>query len=186
MLFLKCNERIKTYKFPIFKIVLSVIIVALLIFRGHIFSLEIDNTFLNITERVGCALLGMYFILCICVSCAEILLLHERRQKENINVENATQRAKTYEIEQVLSLLESNDIIEIIILSNKKAIELGASSDSINGKSALFDKKYYIGNEKDVTLPSIRKKLACDYSVDGKISVLSIDGVSPSFYKIRD
>ena len=56
--------------------------------------------------------------------------------KENkINIENARTYSEIYSVDCVLSLLEKNDIIEILIASGDQIIKLGASSDSHPGKA---------------------------------------------------
>ena len=150
----KCNDAIKTYKYPIFKIVLSNVLIALMVCNGYIFP--INNNVWKIFVRVICTLIAVLCVLCVYISCAEIILLCERKRMANIDVVSANKKAKECQIDFVLSLLESNDIIEIAIVANNQIIEFGTSSNSLNGSSCLFDKKYYVDGKEYVTIEDVK------------------------------
>ena len=173
---MKCNEDINSYKLPVIKVVLFSLIIALLINRKRFVS--IDNSLLDAVIGVTCALIAMVCVLCICISICEMLLLHDRREATKIDLENAIMHSKNYSINSILTLLEENDIIELLALSHGQIIRLGASSNSSPGNSHFFDKNYYVNDEDSVTIEELIKVLS-RYSVDGELCVISIDGISP-------
>ena len=110
-----------------------------------------------------------------------MVLLNERRTKANIDAKVVAEYGKYCSVDYILSLLESNDIIDILIISNNQLIRLGASADSRPGSSKFFDKNFYINDRDNVTIEDLKETINT-YSVNGKVCVVAIDDVSPSSY----
>lgn len=180
---LKCNDNIKSYKFPLFKIVLCVFVIVTLINRDEFINIK-DSLWSVILSAV-CVLICILSILCIYLSFGEILLLKERRDNDKIDVENAQKHSFNYSIDIIFSLLEGNDVIEISIISNNQIISVGASSDCSPGSSLFFDKSYYINKSYEISFKELQEKLN-KYSVDGEVCVVTIDGMSPTNFKIDE
>lgn len=172
----RCNKNIRTYKIPVIKIVLCCLLVALLISRNYF--IHINSSFWNTIIGIVCFQMVILSILCIYLSVGEIILLNEHKNDAQININNAMTHCKTHSVDYILSLLERNDIIEISILSDDQIIKLGASSDSHPGSSYFFDKNYYVNNKNNITIKELREVIN-NYSTNGKICVIAIDGASP-------
>lgn len=86
--------------------------------------------------------------------------------------------SKEFSIEEILSLLVTNDIIEIWIVSNNKIIEIGSSSDCREGSAQFFDKHYYVNEKEFTNIDQLRTEIL-PYFVDEKVKAISIDGISP-------
>ena len=79
-------------------------------------------------------------------------------------------------IDDVLSQIESNDIIEYQILADDRAILIGASSDNRYGSDKFFDKKYYCDKQEFDTIDELSNALS-KYLFDDCLKVMSIDGI---------
>jgi hypothetical protein len=142
------------------------------------YFIHINNSFWNFIIAIASFLIGMLSILCIYVSIGEMILLNERKNKDKINIEKAMKNGKYYSVDYVLSLLEKNDIIDMLILSKDQIIKLGASSDCNPGSSSFFDKEYYVNDKNNVTVEELNEMINF-YSTDSKVFVVAIDGVPP-------
>lgn len=173
----RCDENIKTYKFPAIKIVLCSLLVVLLISRNYL--IHINNSLWKTIIDLVCFQVVILSILCIYLSVGEMILLNERKKEDKINIEKARTYSKTHHVDSILSLLEENDIIEISILSNDQIIKLGASSDCHPGSSHFFDKNYYINSKNGITIEELRG-IINNYSTNSKVCVVAIDGIPPN------
>ena len=79
-------------------------------------------------------------------------------------------------IDDVLSQIESNDIIEYQILADDRAILIGASSDNRYGSDKFFDKKYYCDKQEFDTIDELSNALS-KYLFDDCLQVMAIDGI---------
>lgn len=174
------DESMNSYIYPVVKIVLCIVIILLLIFRGHF--IQINQLLWDIIERVFCTALGSACILCIVISFAQLLVVHDNRSEKQALTSKQMEKVRRFPIEKIISLSRDNDIIEFKIVSKDMCLNIGASSDSKRGDSVFFDKLYYIGNREYDNLGSFMEELT-KYSIDGQISVVSIDGVSPEYYQ---
>lgn len=172
----KCNDDRNSYTYSITKIPLCIVLIILLISRNDF--IHVDNYVLNIIIGIFCVAAVLASALCIYISVAEIMLIHEKREKVKTDLNHALKYSKEFSIEEILSLLVTNDIIEIWIVSNDQIIEIGSSSDCREGSAQFFDKRYYV-NEKEFTKIDYLRTEILPYFVDEKVKVISIDGISP-------
>lgn len=170
------NKAVKSYKYPTAKILIFVLLIFLLIYRGQI--VHINNKIVDAVIGVLCAIVGIGCIFCIYISICEIIEVNDKRKITNTAACDAIEKCKVCAIEEVVSLVNSNDIIEIRIVSKGKIFEIGSSSDCKNGSSKFFDKHFYAEKNEFTSLESFQEAIQV-YSDSGKISILSIDGVFP-------
>ena len=170
----KCDTSIKSYTYPIVKLVLSSLLIVVLIERGR-FS-PISNFFGIVVERAVCVTMGVLAILCFYISIGEMLLLYERNKKGKKDLEKAMARSKNLSVSYILSLLEDNDIVEILIAYEQRIVTVMASSDSRHGSSKFFDKHYAIDDEEYLDFVAFKDALL-PYAIDGAFCVIEIDGV---------
>ena len=149
-----CNDNIKSYKYPIFKIIISIIFIVILINRSIFFC--INNVILKTVVAIACAALVVICILSIYISFNEIILLYEKRHEESIDMREILIRAKKFSVEYIIKLLKSNDIIEIKVMCNNELIRIGASSDCHVDSFEFFDKSYYINDKEFKTVEEIQ------------------------------
>lgn len=170
------NTSLKSYAYPIIKIMICVALVLFLINRGHFYSIE--RISLRIIEGIFCVCLGLASILCIYISAAEMIIVHDNRtQTENVS-DKEIEKCKVYSIDEVVIMAEKNDIIEIQIIEDGRCLNVGSSSDCKAGSSKFFDKMFYIGKEEFKNIEDFKKSLtAC--STNGELSVIKIDGIKP-------
>jgi len=178
---LKYNEGLKSYKYPIIKLLICLALIAIFIFRGHI--IHIDNRVADIIVTVCCTVLGVICIYCVYISVIEILQVHENKMAASAALNYNAAESRDLSIEEIVKLAETNDIIEILIITNGESITVGSSSDCKQGSSRFFDKEYYIGKETFPGIPEFKEALM-PYSSDGKLSVILIDGLKPKHWKI--
>lgn len=170
------NENVKSYKYPILKIIVCVILIITFINRDRI--IYIDNKVINIIIGILCTTVGIVCIYCIYISVYELFLVHGNRAKETVSSNSITAKSKKYTIDEIVFMAETNDIIEIQIVSKNRTVEIGSSSDCKNGSSKFFDKLYYIDDETFENIKDFKSELLA-YAINGQISVVHIDGITP-------
>ncbi len=170
----KCSEKIRSYTYPVIKIVLCILLIIFLINRNHFFVIQ--SSFWEIVVRIICFQIIILAVLCIYISAAEMILLRERRATAAVS---DLPEGKDYRIDDLVSLLESNDIIEITAAMDDKVIRFGASSDCRPGDAHFFDKSYYIDDKADIGIDEVKQALKRCTDND-LIRVLTIDDIPVS------
>lgn len=170
----KCSEKIRSYTYPVIKIVLCVLLIIFLVNRNHFFV--IHSSVWEIVVRIICFQIVILTVLCIYTSAAEMVLLHERRTAA---AASALPEGRDYRIDELVSVLESNDILEITAAADGKVIRFGASSDCRSGDARFFDKSYYIDDKADIGIGEVKQALK--HCTDNDlIHVLTIDDIPVS------
>ena len=172
----KVDEKIVSYTAPVLKAVVSVLLIAVML-AIRIWA-PISSPEWDVIIGVASAMLMLLLVLRIALSFCEMLLLSERREKSNLDIQAAIKKSKKCSVDYVVSLLESNDIIDVAIFWGGRVVCFGASADSHQGESRLFGKQYYIDDKSDVAIKIVRETLE-KYSENNEICVISIDGVTP-------
>ena len=175
------DDNATSYKYPIIKLLLSVLILAAIYNLNLVF--HFNGEIANFTVNFLCRILICAGIIRIILSIAEILTIPGNRKKTAAVSDKEKKRSKTCSVDKIVSLADSNSIIEIQILSGNKKIKVGASSDYDKGKSEFFDKLFFIGEKEFETADDFRNALRM-YSDGDKMTVISIDDLPPEDYKI--
>ncbi len=176
------------YTPSIIKLLVCSAILTLLYYRGVIYTYLSDK----MLYAVNTLALVIHFSVVICIlnTIAEFVYTYRNRKqlKKNNDIKQkkrkGTSKSRMLSIDDIVSLVAKNDIIEIELLIGEKTILVGASSDCNKGDSNFFDKRYYV--EKDeydsiVLFVEALNSLDCN----DLFEVLLIDGVSPYSYKIK-
>lgn len=174
----KCNENLKSYTYPIVKILICVVIILIIINSNKFIPVNENNVLIESFIRIISVGFVISSIMCIYISASEMILIHENRFKKNISLRSGVQNSKEYSFDELVNLVEKSDIIEIEIFVNNNLIEIGSSSNSNNYDSKFFDKLYYIDKNEFVDINDFKVSLI-PYSKNGKISVTAIDGINP-------
>lgn len=152
MSWLTVNKSLRSYKFPIIKIIVAVITVAALGIAS--WNLDVENEMLTYSVRfVGLVLMFTSFV-CIGIAFLEIEEINKRKRKSS-RKKKAKPQGKLYRINQLIELLDKNDIIEIVIQLNDTDIKIGTSSD-MTRSGKFFDKKYFIDECEYITLDEFK------------------------------
>ena len=159
-----------SYKIPIIKVVTSLLIITACMFRGSIFHVE--NKLLIFIFSFAAVALVISCVLIVYISCCEIFATFENTHESVI----AKGTYNLMHIDDVLSQIESNDIIEYQILADDRAILIGASSDNRYGSDKFFDKKYYCDKQEFDTIDELSNALS-KYLFDDCLQVMAIDGI---------
>lgn len=173
----KCDTSIKNCRYPIAKIVLSCLLIALLVMRGCFFS--ISSGFWELATGILCAIIVVLSVLCIYISFAEMLLLYERREKKHFG--KAISQSRVFSVSYILSLLEVNDIVEILLACDNRIITVMASSDNRQGSAKFFDKCYHIGDSTFTEFVDFKEAII-PYAIGGEFCIIEIDGVPANRY----
>ena len=168
------NKNVKSYTYPILKIIICAALIIAFIYRDRIFF--INSKSVNIVIDVLCTAVGIVLIYCIYISACELLQAHENREEAALS-DGVTAEGKKYSVDEIVYMAEVNDIIEIKIVSKNKIVTIGSSSDCKNGSSKFFDKLYYIDEQMFENIKDFKSKLLA-YAISGQISVVSIDGIA--------
>jgi len=169
------NEEIKSYTYPIIKIVVCFVLYLILLKRNGLFS--ISGRFGNFIITFLVLVITIAAVFCVYISVVEIIELHNRRKDAKRDV--AELATKYYLLDDIIDLIEKNDIIEIEIKTNQEVIKVGCNSDNKLADNIFFDKKYYCGDAEYETIQEFREKMLM-YSKRGKIMVHAIDGIVES------
>ena len=176
---LSFNENIQTYSYPILKMLVCGLLIATLICRKN-FLPDLPRVW-NIITTIISFVIGILSMLCFEIAVAEIISLSERREKIKKNA-GAPACALQVTVENIVSLAKKNDIIEFCILVNNRHILLGTSANSKQGSSHFFDKHYYVDDKEFLTLEEFTQ-LLIEFSTDGTLCVIEIDGTKPQHYR---
>lgn len=75
---------------------------------------------------------------------AELIPVHDNRSKEKSVFAKEREGSRKYSVDAILSLVSSNDSMEIRILSKEKRVEIGSGSKCEACDSKSYDKRYCI------------------------------------------
>ena len=175
------NDELKSYKYPVIKLLICIVLIVAFIYRDHI--IPIDNKVIDNIVGVCCQLIGVQCIYCVYISIAEILQVRSNKKAAFKQSKRTAADGKAYSIDKIVKMTEVNDIIEIMIIANNEQILIGSSSDCKEGSSRFFDKQYFIGKEIFQSILAFKTALQ-QYTLDGKLFVVLIDGVKPQYYRI--
>lgn len=170
------NESLKSYTYPIVKLLICIIIIVIFICRGQI--IHTDSKTIKAIIGVCCTIAGIICIYCGYISIFEIFQVHENRSAISTISNYTINDSKPYMIDEVVTIVETNDIIEIQIIVNNSIVVIGSSSDCKAGSSKFFDKLYFIDKEKFSNIEEFKDYLS-QYSINLKLSVILIDGIKP-------
>ena len=166
------NDEIRSYNYPIIKILVCLVLFFLLMNRNRFFLFIGKKEPIWITILVF--ILGVTCIFCIYISIAEISDLHDRCVESKMNaVDIAT---KQYPVESIVMWLEKEDIMEIEIKFQQDIVKIGCTSDNKWSTNVFFDKVYYCGKKEYKTIEAFKEAIAV-YVTDGMLEVISIDGI---------
>lgn len=162
-----------SYKYPLIKIIVCIIIIAISILRNNI--VEISVKWLSIAVSFVCFIMVISSILCIYISVGELFHTYYNRNVKEEYINNANLRKMT--INEIETLLKNNDIIKIDIVCNNKIYTVGASSDCKISSSVFTDKSYYINDIEFLKLESVLEALLNMFSTEN-VPVLKIDDIT--------
>lgn len=158
-------------------IVISILIIIFLANRNRFFGIVTEKN-PKITIGLISAILGVACIFAIIYSLYGII----NSKVEQVNNQIVHPDDVTFTVDEIVNLAEQCDVIDVYATHNNKVLRLGTSSDSMPGKTALFNKKYYIGDICYSDVDSFREALFIIFP-DNVIHVASIDDVDPFQYK---
>lgn len=159
---------VKSYSYPIIKIIASLAIIATSIERDHIY--RIQNAWLHVVVTLICLVLTLASAMCIYISVGELFYVHENRKKAEVD----PFKAKQLSIETVLKIVSENDIVELEVYSDNKIIKIGASADCKYSSSVFDDKLYYIEKSEYKTIEQFTDALT-ELFPQKNVPVLKID-----------
>lgn len=170
------NEDLKSYTYPIVKLLICILLIVLAICRGQI--IHTDSMAVEAIIGVLCTTVVIICIYCIYISVYEIFQTYENRSAISTISNFAITDSSTYMIDDVVNMVKANDIVEIQIIANNRINVIGSSSDCKVGSSKFFDKRYFIDENEFVSVQDFKDSLL-SYSDNGKLSVILIDGIKP-------
>lgn len=156
-------------------VILLALIVITFVLR---FNIKLENEVLKIVSAITSVVVFLLLILCVYCEISRLIVISDNRKKISLD-KNPPKASECTEmiLEEVISLIENNDIIDIVLLADNKAVLLGSSSNTKNISSPFCDKRYYIN---DTTYQELNDFLFAVQALqaNGKMLVYSIDGVN--------
>ena len=165
------QKDLTSYKYPLIKIIVSLGVVLFSIFRNYI--IVIPAGILNFIVVFICLTAMLAAVLCIYIAVGELFYVRENKKK--VKRKASLVSTVPFSLERVIALAKECHIIEFEICANENLLKIGASSDNKYASSVFFNKRFYIENDEYFTADAFEKALF-EYSSDGKINVVSIDG----------
>ena len=155
-----------SYAYPIIKIILCLLYIIIPIIISY-------KKLLPLFIRIVDTIILMQVLYYLADTIDDFIEVSENRGKKDVKKE-WTVRCGVKKIETILN---ENDIIELIIKLDKEVIRIGSSSclDRFNDFS---DKKYYISDCEYDTIDEFTEELKKIYP-GGRVTICSIDGISP-------
>ncbi len=166
------QTNLKSYSYPIVKIIACITLILLCIFRGNIF--DFSSRWIDMIVSLVCFVVVVLCILCLYISIGEIFHTYSNRHHTHVNSHNAV----VYSQKAIVNLVKEQDIVEVDIITSVGIIKVGSSSENDYCSSCFFDKKYYIGNKEFKTSKQFAEALT-QYTAQNKLLVVSIDGLPP-------
>ncbi len=167
----RLQRQINNYKYPLIKLIVSFLLILFSIFRDSLFV--ITSKPLNLAVTLLCFVITVGSVLCIYIAILELFYAHRNRKASS---KHKAVTVIPFDFDRVKCLIRDNDIIELEIKTTDGIIAIGAASDCKTGSSVFFDKSFYIGNKEYPTVIEFEENLR-NYTVDGSIHVVSIDGI---------
>lgn len=168
MRFFKCDSKQKSYLYSSIRLIVCVVIILLLI--G---SFYVDFMNMQVLFRILRTIILGIAILCIYISLVEIIYVRENLKASKFDLQG--KKTEPFDIDDIISLLKNNDIIEIEAIYNNNLFKFGSSSECKQRDAKFYDKEYYIDNKSFKTIGSFKEELV-KYCKDKKIFILTIDG----------
>lgn len=165
------QTQIRNYTYPLVKLIVSFLLILFGIFRDSLFV--VSSKPLDIAVSVLCFAISLGSVLCIYIAILELFYAHRNRKALS---KHKAVTVIPFDFDRVNCLIRDNDIIELEIKTTDGIIAIGAASDCKTGSSVFFDKSFYIGNKEYPTVIEFEENLR-NYTVDGSIHVVSIDGI---------
>lgn len=167
------QTEMQSYSYPICKIIISIGIIMMCFFRNEI--LEISGKNIDIITTILAFVFTMLSILCVYISIGELCYVYKNKLPEKVVSE---EDVKAVAVDDVINLVNSSNIIEIELYSNRRVVKIGASANCKNSNSVFYDKLFYIEKENYETVELFQEALMV-YVQNGVVYVLTIDGTTP-------
>lgn len=159
-----------SFTYPVVKIIICLSVIILSFARNRYF--RFSNPWIEFGVALLCFVLLVASILCLYISVGE--LFHTCANRKNIN--NQPSDVKQLTIEAVTKLVSENDIVEIEVYTDEKAIKIGSSADCKYSSSVFTDKLFYISSSEYDTIELFAAALV-NLFPNGMIPVSKIDGL---------
>lgn len=175
MRFFRMKAGNTSYTYPILKAIVCVAVIALLL--PLLRWIHFENRVFVILERIGAFAVFWLCVFGVYLSVGEIIEVHETRAKKKEPSKRQLKQARFFTVDEIVLAAEENDIIAFQIVWQDKTLELGASADYKNVSGIFFDKRYYIGEDEFKAVEDFKAALL-EFEKDGKVQVLSVDGLA--------
>ena len=173
MKFFKMNVGLTSIKLPLFRILISVIVLLLCFYRNRIIPQD-NDVLVNIGTIVTYALtaLGLY---CIFISITEFM-----EMKKKSSIQTKTFEKREWSLDKLFSFMEDADIIDILIENANSSLKIGTKSDygramPFSFEDQFFDKCYYIEDSEYENFDDFKKQFRA--IVQSEVVVLLYVGI---------
>ena len=172
------NKNPATLCTPVLKILVSIIVLCLMFFRGKIIPME--STAVNTIATVLCILLVGPCIMVFYIAVIEFAYAFKNTMHiSSLQSKITADTAKKFRLSEILDLIYQNDIIEVEVLILGNIVRIGSSSDWDRRSGIFFDKAYYINEFEFTSIDDFQIELV-RYGISEDVAVISIDGIAQS------
>ena len=165
------QKKLTSYWYPVIKIIIFMAIIGLCIFRRKLFIFP--SQWINTVVSFVSFFFVTPCIPALYVSIGEVFHTYANRKCNCYDYCDAVK----YSVNDVISMAQREDIIEIDLLTAEGLLKVGASSDNQYSSSIFVDKQYYIGEHTYKDISEFASALLL-VSSNNMLYITSIDGIS--------
>lgn len=147
----KLDKNITTYKYPIIKILICIVLIILVsldIIFDQIHYDFLDNKVFDIIYRASTTIIFLACVLRIYISLGELSLVSENRAKNKTLSDSDMVECKEYTLDDIISLSEKYDLMDIRVVSGNKTVGVGPTAVYKYGGSKFHNKHFYVADEE--------------------------------------
>ena len=164
------QTHLKSYKYPLTKIVVCMVLIFFSIYRdSFVFT---KTKLLDVIVTIIAVIVVIASILCLYIAIGELFYVYVNKKTTSKKI---LRSPRLFSIQEVCKLTIENDIVEIIALKDNNIIKLGSSSKCKHTDWNFYDKKFYI-NDIEYDYYDIFECALNELFLDKIVPVIEIDG----------
>lgn len=159
-----------SYKYPISKILVSLILILVCINRNKLISTSKRYAFII---ALLCLVVVLASAMCIYISIGE--LGHTYANRKNAKGLSGVLELKYASVDQISDILEDNSIIEIEILKDNAIVKVGSSAECKFSSAEFYNKRFYLNDVEFITIEEFQSAFV-QFMQDEEVCIFSVDG----------
>lgn len=176
----KLDKELRSYKYPIIKIIICVAIIFVMlldVFFDQIHISLLDIKIIDIMFRIFATIINLACVLRIYISFGELIYVSKNRAKDKILSDSDIANCEEFTLDDIISLSKNNYLLDIWIVSGNRIVEVGPTAVARYGDSKFYNKHFRIEKEEFWNIDDFKTALI-PYLINEKLLVVSINGTA--------